>query len=48
MITRAVGAEPDVDVDPFAESSPRTARNLFLVPSDGLTDMVNDGTDPWT
>jgi PPM family protein phosphatase len=40
VITRAVGTDPDVDVDAFIV----TARegDVFLLCSDGLTDMVND------
>jgi serine/threonine protein phosphatase PrpC len=40
VITRAVGTEPDVHVDAFAvETSPG---DLFLLCSDGLTDMLHD------
>jgi serine/threonine protein phosphatase PrpC len=40
VITRAVGTEADVDVDTFAvEPAPG---DLFLICSDGLTDMVDD------
>jgi protein phosphatase len=42
VITRAVGTEPDVDVDTFSVE-PRPG-DLFLICSDGLTDMVDDGT----
>ena len=40
MITRALGTDPDVDVDIFAVE-PR-AGDLFLLCSDGLTSMVDD------
>jgi hypothetical protein len=40
VITRAVGTESDVDVDTFTiEPAPG---DLFLICSDGLTDMVDD------
>ncbi len=42
VITRAVGTEPDVDVDTFTVE-PEDG-DLFLICSDGLTDMVDDGT----
>jgi PPM family protein phosphatase len=42
VITRAVGTEPDVDVDTFT-IEPEEG-DLFLICSDGLTDMVDDGT----
>jgi PPM family protein phosphatase len=42
VITRAVGTEPDVDVDTFTIEP--EDRDLFLICSDGLTDMVDDGT----
>ena len=42
VITRAVGTEPDVDVDTFTIEP--EAGDLFLICSDGLTDMVDDGT----
>jgi PPM family protein phosphatase len=41
MITRALGTDPDVDVDVFP-IEPR-AGDLFLLCSDGLTTMVGDG-----
>jgi len=40
VITRAVGTDPDVDVDTFA-IEPRVG-DVFLICSDGLTDMVDD------
>ena len=42
VITRAVGTDPDVDVDTFP-IEPR-AGDVFLICSDGLTDMVDDTT----
>ena len=42
VITRAVGTEPDVDVDTF--SIDPAPGDLFLICSDGLTDMVDDRT----
>jgi protein phosphatase len=42
VITRALGTDPDVDVDTFAVE-PR-AGDLFLLCSDGLTTMVDDQT----
>jgi protein phosphatase len=42
VITRAVGTDPDVDVDTFA-IEPRPG-DVFLICSDGLTDMVDDRT----
>jgi PPM family protein phosphatase len=42
VITRAVGTEPDVDVDTFSiEGEPE---DVFLICSDGLTDMVDEET----
>src|SRR5262245_39402830 len=42
VITRALGTDPDVDVDVFSlEAKPR---DLFLICSDGLTSMVDDTT----
>ena len=38
VITRALGTDPDVDVDTF--SVPAQSGDLFLLCSDGLTDMV--------
>jgi PPM family protein phosphatase len=40
VITRAVGTDPDVDVDAFAVDA--RAGDVFLLCSDGLTDMVDD------
>jgi len=42
VITRAVGTEPDVDVDTFSVDT--EAGDVFLLCSDGLTDMVSDDT----
>jgi protein phosphatase len=42
VITRALGTDPDVDVDTFAVE-PRPG-DLFLLCSDGLTTMVDDET----
>jgi PPM family protein phosphatase len=42
VITRALGTDPDVDVDTFSVSA-RTG-DLFLLCSDGLTDMVSEGS----
>jgi protein phosphatase len=40
VITRAVGTDPDVDVDAFTVGS--AEGDVFLLCSDGLTDMVSD------
>jgi serine/threonine protein phosphatase PrpC len=40
VITRAVGTDPDVDVDTFVIEA--HAGDVFLLCSDGLTDMVGD------
>jgi protein phosphatase len=40
VITRAVGTDPDVDVDAFTVSA--DVGDVFLLCSDGLTDMVGD------
>ena len=40
VITRAVGTDPDVDVDAFTVDA--GVGDLFLLCSDGLTDMVGD------
>jgi protein phosphatase len=40
VITRALGTDPDVDVDTF--SVPARTGDLFLLCSDGLTDMVSE------
>jgi serine/threonine protein phosphatase PrpC len=42
VITRAVGTEPDVDVDTFSVQG--EPGDLFLICSDGLTDMVDETT----
>jgi PPM family protein phosphatase len=42
VITRALGTDPDVDVDTF--SIPTHAGDLFMLCSDGLTSMVEDET----
>jgi protein phosphatase len=42
VITRAVGTDPDVDVDTF--TIPAETGDLFLLCSDGLTDMVDEET----
>jgi protein phosphatase len=41
VITRAVGTDPDVDVDTFTVAA--EVGDVFLLCSDGLTDMVSDG-----
>jgi protein phosphatase len=41
VITRAVGTDPDVDVDAFVVEA--SVGDVFLLCSDGLTDMVGDG-----
>jgi protein phosphatase len=40
VITRAVGTDPDVDVDSFTVDA--QVGDVFLICSDGLTDMVDD------
>jgi hypothetical protein len=40
VITRAVGTDPDVDVDAFTVKA--AEGDIFLLCSDGLTDMVSD------
>jgi PPM family protein phosphatase len=42
VITRAVGTDPDVDVDAFVVTA--GVGDVFLLCSDGLTDMVDDET----
>jgi len=42
VITRALGTDPDVDVDSFSVEA--RARDVFLICSDGLTSMVDDET----
>jgi protein phosphatase len=42
VITRALGTEPDVDVDAFSVET--KAGDVFMLCSDGLTSMVDDGT----
>src|SRR3954465_7081039 len=42
VITRALGTDPDVDVDTFSVET--NAGDLFLLCSDGLTSMVADET----
>jgi PPM family protein phosphatase len=42
VITRALGTDPDVDVDAF--SVPAEPGDLFMICSDGLTSMVGDET----
>ena len=41
VITRAVGTDPDVDVDAFTVAA--EAGDVYLLCSDGLTDMLDDG-----
>jgi len=41
VITRALGTDPDVDVDTFTVDA--VSGDVFLLCSDGLTDMVGDG-----
>jgi PPM family protein phosphatase len=40
VITRALGTDPDVDVDTF--SIPAQTNDVFLLSSDGLTDMLSE------
>ena len=40
VITRALGTDPDVDVDTFSVAA--QTNDLFLLSSDGLTDMLGD------
>jgi PPM family protein phosphatase len=42
VITRAVGTDPEVDVDAFTVDA--RAGDVFLLCSDGLTDMVDDAS----
>ncbi|HZB22669.1 MAG TPA: Stp1/IreP family PP2C-type Ser/Thr phosphatase, partial [Gaiellaceae bacterium] len=42
VITRAVGTDPDVDVDTLTVET--RSGDVFLICSDGLTDMVDDRT----
>ena len=42
VITRALGTDPDVDVDSFSVEA--KAGDVFLICSDGLTSMVDDQT----
>jgi protein phosphatase len=42
VITRALGTDPDVDVDTFAVTA--VAGDVFLICSDGLSTMVDDET----
>jgi protein phosphatase len=42
VITRALGTDPDVDVDTFSVTA--QTGDLFLLCSDGLTDMVSEGS----
>ena len=44
VITRAVGTDPDVDVDGFTIEAEEG--DVFLICSDGLSDMVEDERDP--
>ena len=45
VITRALGTDPDVDVDTYTVDADGRATS-FLLCSDGLTDMVGDDGDP--
>ena len=40
VITRALGTDPDVDVDTFTVEA--QAGDIYLLCSDGLTDMIDD------
>jgi protein phosphatase len=42
VITRALGTDPDIDVDAFSVDA--KPGDLFLICSDGLSDMVDGGT----
>ena len=42
VITRALGTDPDVDVDSFSVEA--RAGDVFLICSDGLTSMIDDET----
>jgi serine/threonine protein phosphatase PrpC len=42
VITRALGTDPDVDVDSFSVEA--SAGDVFLICSDGLTSMIDDET----
>jgi PPM family protein phosphatase len=42
IITRALGPEPDVDVDTFTRTA--VAGDVYLICSDGLTSMVSEAT----
>jgi protein phosphatase len=42
VITRALGTDPDVDVDSFTVEA--KAGDIFLICSDGLTSMIDDQT----
>ena len=44
VITRALGTDPDVDVDTFTVEAQQG--DVFLLCSDGLTTMVDDDDDP--